>query len=97
MSALCITQVSPTYPTGSPPLSSPATVVIRAVVWRSGAVTPSYAVSGPHSLEAAAMDAARLWKFKPYSRDSNPIDVTTELHVEFIPGQPGGMITHPHE
>ena len=95
MDAYCITQVSPDYPSGLPALTASATVVLRVMIRRSGAVSPISAEAGPHALEMAAMDAARLWRYKPYFRGEGPVDVTTEIQVQFVPGRPGGLITHP--
>jgi TonB family protein len=98
MAGRCITMVSPNYPpqTGD---DSPrgSTVVVRAVIWKSGSVTPMRTVSGPPSLEAEAMDAVRMWRYKPYIRDGDPLDVTTDIYVTFEPGKPGGIVTHPNQ
>jgi len=90
----CTTMVSPLYPAGA--TQNEGTVVLRVSISRSGVVTPLRIVSGPRVLEFVAMNAARLWKFNPYIRDEEPIDVVTELHIPFVPGRPGGIVTHPH-
>ncbi len=95
MAGRCITRVSPNLPQGTGALNS-YTVVVRAVIWKSGKVTPMHAVSGEPSLQAAAMDALRLWRYKPYARNGDLVDVTTDIRVDFSPGKPGGIITHPN-
>ena len=42
------------------------------------------------------MDAVRLWHYKPFLRDGQPMDVSTDIRVDFDPQQPGGVVTHPH-
>jgi hypothetical protein len=42
------------------------------------------------------MNTVRLWRFKPFARDGEPLDVTTDVRVEFDPAKPGGVVTHPN-
>jgi TonB family protein len=95
MSSRCTTMVSPNYPqSGGSPRAS--TVIVRVVIWKSGNVTPMRVVSGEPSLETEAMNAVRLWRYKPYSRDGELLDVTTDVEVDFDPGKPGGTLSHPN-
>jgi TonB family protein len=95
MARYCTTMVSPNYPPGARRESGPAVVTLRATIRKSGTVSPISIMSGPHELESAAMDAVRLWRYRPYMKDQEPVDVTTEIQVEFYPGRLGGVITHP--
>jgi TonB family protein len=96
MGGNCITMVSPTFPqTDQVPTAS--TVILRVVVWKSGRVTPMRLLSGNPALETAAMDAVRLWKYRPYARDGEALDVSTDIQVEFDPAKPGGLVTHPNQ
>jgi len=52
-------------------------------------------VSGPPALGDAAMNAVRQWRYKPYVHDEEPVDVTTDVRVDFDPTKPGGFVTHP--
>ncbi len=54
-------------------------------------------VSGSPVFDAEAMNAVRLWRYRPFVRDDEPVDVTTEIQVSFKPGAPGGIITHPNK
>jgi TonB family protein len=96
MAGHCITMVSPAYPptAGDPPTAS--TVVVRVVIWKSGDVSPMRAISGPQPLQDEAMNTVRLWRYKPFVRDGEPLDVTTDIRVDFDPGKPGGVVTHPN-
>jgi outer membrane biosynthesis protein TonB len=95
MASHCTTMVSPRFPLAHVNDSNSVQVVLRVRISRSGAVFPITSVAGPHDFESAAMDAARLWKFKPYVKDNDPIEVVTEVQVDFTPGVPSGMISHP--
>ncbi len=95
MAALCTTMVTPSFPPGVDQTKA-KTVVVHALVRHTGTVQPLYAGEGDSALEAAAMSAARLYRFHPYMVEGQPADVATEISVTFLPGQPGGLISHPH-
>ena len=95
MDGHCITKVSPIYPQIDGALRQRATVVVRAVIWKSGSVSPVRVVSGDSTMEAQATNAVRLWRYKPFVRDGQMMDVTTDISVVFDPQTQGGMISHP--
>jgi periplasmic protein TonB len=95
MARHCLTMVSPRYPSAGDGSSTAAVVIVRVVVWKSGNVTPLRAISGPQGLQDEAMNTVRQWRYKPYALDGNPLDVTTDIQVEFDPAKPGGVVTHP--
>jgi periplasmic protein TonB len=95
MAGHCLTMVSPQYPQTGAPLKL-STVVVRVVITKSGMVAPVRVISGEPSLETEAMNAVRLWRYKPFMRDDEPIDVSTDVRVDFDPAKPGGLVTHPN-
>jgi TonB family protein len=95
MEGHCITKVSPLYAQSDGAPRTKATVVVRAVIWKSGSVSPVRVVSGDSPLGAQAMNAVRLWHYKPFLRDGEAMDVTTDISVDFDPQTQGGMISHP--
>ena len=96
MAGHCITMVSPSFPQTEDGVPKASTVLVRVVIWKSGNVTPMRVVSGDPALETEAMNSVRLWRYKPYSRDGEAVDVTTDLQVDFDPAKPGGVVTHPN-
>ena len=96
MAGKCTTMVSPHYPQTTGDVPTASAVVVRVVIWKSGNVSPMRALSGPPSLQDEAMKTVRLWRYKPFVRDGEPLDVTTDIRVEFDPAKPGGIVTHPH-
>jgi TonB family protein len=96
MAGNCITMVSPAYPPTAGGSPTAALVIVHVVIWKSGNVTPLRAISGPSRLQDEAMNTVRLWRYKPYARDGEPLDVTTDIQVEFDPAKPGGLVTHPN-
>jgi protein TonB len=96
MAGYCVTMVSPTYPQqDSVQTAKRATVTVRVVIWKSGKVSPMRVISQQSPLNDEAMNVVRLWRYKPYSRAGVLVDVTTDVDVDFIPGKPGGIVTHP--
>jgi periplasmic protein TonB len=94
MASSCLTMVSPRFPLEAQAQGA-QTVVLKVVVRHTGAVNPIHIVSGNPSLEAEAMDAVRLWRYRPYMSDGQPIDVMTSVRVDFVPGKQGGLVSHP--
>ena len=77
------------------PVAAPVTVTLRVTISKAGAVLPVRLVAGDPAFAAEAMDAVRLWRYRPYVRDGEAIDVATDVKVEFVPGRPAGMVSHP--
>ena len=94
MASSCLTMVSPHFPLQEQAHGA-QTVVLKVVIRHTGAVNPIHIVSGDSSLESEAMDAVRLWRYRPYMVEGQPIDVMTTVRVEFIPGKQGGLVSHP--
>jgi protein TonB len=92
MVANCVTTVTPMTPAD---LLEKSAVVVRVVVSKTGSVYPINVVSGPSALQAEAMNTVRLWRYIPYSRGGEVLNVNTEVQVDFIPRAPGGMVSHP--
>jgi TonB family protein len=80
---LLIKKVSPSYPLDAKLLRLEGTVVLRAVIERTGEVAEVYALSGPPLLESAAVDAVKQWQYRPYARNGQPVDVETTIEVVF--------------
>lgn len=70
-------------------------MILQIVVRSTGAVNPIHIVSGTPALEAEAMNAVRLWRYRPYLENGQAIDVVTNVKVNFVPGILGGMESHP--
>jgi TonB family protein len=97
MSGSCTTMVSPSFPRTADQVPKASTVLVHVVIWKSGSVTPVRVVSGDPALETEAMNAVRLWRYKPYFRDGEALDVSTDIQVDFDPAKPGGIVTHPNQ
>ena len=83
---LLIHQTRPVYPALAMEARIQGTVLLQAVVARDGTVQDLRVVSGHPLLVKAAMDAVKLWRYKPYRLNDQPVEVDTEIIVNFTLG-----------
>jgi len=58
-------------------------VVLQAVVGADGSIENLRVVSGPAILTAAAQQAVRQWRFKPYLQNGQPVETKATITVNF--------------
>jgi TonB family protein len=85
---LIISKVQPVYPPLARSARIQGTVVMKAVINQTGEVESLDLVSGHPMLVAAAMDAVKQWKYRPYKLNGNAVRVETEVTVNFALSQP---------
>jgi bla regulator protein blaR1 len=81
MAGNLISKVSPKYPPDAKTARIQGTVVLDAVVSKTGRVESLKVVSGPNELQQSSLDAVRLWKYKPFLLNGDPIEVKTTVRV----------------
>jgi len=59
------------------------TVVLSAVIAKDGTVENLSLLSGHPLLVPAAMDAVKQWRYRPYTLNGQPVEVMTQIHVNF--------------
>ena len=78
-----------------PPIAKAAhvqgSVLLHADVDERGAVTKVEVIGGPPMLRAAAMDAVKQWKYKPFEVDGKPAAVRVVVSVPFSLGIPTSL------
>ncbi len=80
---LLIHQTKPVYPPLAMQARIQGTVLLQAVVAKDGTVQDLRVVSGHPLLVKAALDAVKLWRYKPYRLNDQPVEVDTEITVNF--------------
>jgi len=80
---LLIHQMKPAYPTIAAQARIQGTVVLQAMIAKDGTVQDLRVLSGHPLLVAAAMDAVKLWRYKPYLLNDQPVEVDTQINVNF--------------
>jgi len=74
---------NPIYPPTARTLRQTGVVRVEVVVDEEGKVTEVQNLTGPPLLQTAARDAVRKWKFKPFTRDGQPVKATGYLSFNF--------------
>jgi periplasmic protein TonB len=54
-----------------------------ATISKDGNVTDIKLLNGDTMLARAAMDAVKQWKYKPYYLDDKPLEIQTQITVNF--------------
>jgi len=83
---LLIRQIKPNYPPLAKQARISGSVVLQAVIGKDGTIQNLRAVSGHPMLIQSAIDAVRQWKYKPYILNGEPVEVDTQVTVNFILG-----------
>ena len=66
-------QAQPTYPPAAKTMRATGVVKVEFTVDEKGEVSEVHKASGPSMLQSAAKDAIRKWRFKPFTRDGQPV------------------------
>lgn len=77
------TQTKPVYPPAAKVVRAAGVVTVEVMIDESGMVAEVQKTSGPMMLQAAAKDAIRKWKFKPFVRDGQPVRATGFVNFSF--------------
>ena len=76
-------QQAPIYPPAAKTLRTSGVVKVEVTVDESGDVAEVHTMTGPGMLQAAAKDAIRKWKFKPFTRDGQPVKAMGFVNFNF--------------
>jgi TonB family protein len=80
---LLISKVVPAYPPLARQASVQGEVILEADISKDGTVENLRLVNGHPLLVAAAIDAVKQWKYKPYHLNGQAVAVTTQVEVSF--------------
>jgi len=83
MAGNLIHRVEPQYPVIAKQIHLEGTVILNAVISRDGSIERVDVASGPGLLALAARDAVRQWKYRPYFLNGEPVEVETQITVNF--------------
>ncbi|HTZ72983.1 MAG TPA: TonB family protein [Candidatus Aquilonibacter sp.] len=75
--------VAPNYPSGARQAGISGNVVIDAQLDKSGNVSSMKVVSGPPTLQSAAMVALKQWKYRPATLDGVPTATEITVTIKF--------------
>jgi protein TonB len=58
-------------------------VLLQAIISKEGTIENLRVLSGHPMLTAAAIDAVRQWRYRPYVLNGAPVEVETQITVNF--------------
>ncbi len=82
-SGLLIRKVQPIYPPLARQARIQGTVILHAQIGKDGSIQNLQLISGHPMLVQSALDAVRQWRYKPYLLNGEPVEVDTEVAVNF--------------
>jgi protein TonB len=80
---LLIKRVRPEYPEKARKKRIQGVVVLSAIISKEGDVPDVSVISGDPILAKAAMAAAKQWKYRPYLLQGEPVEVETQIQMNF--------------
>jgi len=80
---LLIKKVDPVYPQGALHLRIEGAVQLMATISKNGDISRVQVLSGDKQLSGAAVDAVKRWKYKPYLLNGEPVEIDTQITVNF--------------
>ncbi len=83
MSGLLLKKVPPDYPETARQAQIQGTVVLDATISKDGGVENLQIISGHPMLAPPAIEAVKQWKYEPYLLNGEPVEVETQLQVNF--------------
>jgi len=79
-----IYRVQPAYPQLARQARIQGSVQLRAVISKAGTIVNLSVLSGHAMLVTAAVEAVKQWRYRPYLLNGEPIEVETEITVNFV-------------
>jgi protein TonB len=73
----------PKYPSDAKRAHVEGRVALVATISVSGNVGNLCVSQGPEKLRQAAFDAVKTWKYKPFEVNGQPVEVKTQMNVDF--------------
>jgi protein TonB len=83
---MLIAPIRPVYPPIAKAAGVQGTVVVEAIISRTGTIESLHVVSGPPMLQVAALDAIREARYRPFRLNGEPTQVQTTITVNFRMG-----------
>ena len=82
-SGLLVRRVQPNYPPLARQARIQGVVMLQALISKDGNIENLQLLSGHPMLAPAAIEAVKQWKYKPYLLNGEPVEVETQVQVNF--------------
>jgi protein TonB len=83
IAGLLIAPIQPEYPAIAKISHTEGTVIIQAVISTTGHIESAHVLSGPQMLQAAALQAVRNARYRPFLLNDRPTEVETTISITF--------------
>ena len=83
---MLIAPIQPVYPQIARAAGIQGTVVIQAIISKTGQIESARVLSGSPMLQGAALNALRAARYRPYLLNNQPTEVETTISIHFILG-----------
>jgi periplasmic protein TonB len=80
---LILKKVSPHYPAQALQMHIEGSVQMQATIGKDGSISNLKILGGDPLLAHSAQEAVKQWKYKPYYLDGEPVDVQTQITINF--------------
>ena len=80
---LAIKKTQPFYPANALRMGIEGSVQLMATISKKGDISAVKVLNGDPSLARAAVDAVKQWKYRPYLLDGVPVEIQTQVTVNF--------------
>jgi protein TonB len=81
-----IAPIHPVYPQIARAAHIEGTVVIDAIISRTGSIESAHVLTGPPMLQQAALEAVRQARYRPFRLNGQPTEVQTTITINFRMG-----------
>ena len=78
-----LSPIRPIYPAIARAAGISGTVIVEAVISKTGTIESLRVVSGPPMLHASALDAVRTARYRPYLLNGEPTEIQTTFTINF--------------
>ena len=83
LTGMLLSPIRPVYPAIAKAAGVSGTVVVEAVISKTGVIETLHVVSGSEMLRQAALDAIRSARYQPFRLNGEPTEVQTTITVNF--------------
>ena len=80
---MLVSKVNSIYPQEAKDQHTQGVVILQVIVDKEGNVANIQLISGHPLLAPAAIEAVKQWKYRPYLLNGNPVEVDTQVQVNF--------------
>ena len=87
MQGMLVRRIEPRYPPPAIAARIEGPVKIKAIISSEGMIKQAEVLSGSPLLSGAALEAIREWRYRPYILNGAPVEVETEITVNFTLGR----------